>query len=102
MPVQTTPPIAYTDAELRARIGHLERQLDRAHDAGRWQEAEEIQDALDICRLECAIRAEHAEAELLARESAERGAREREALARHLDAYEADREEILASVYERR
>lgn len=102
MPVQTTPPIALTDAELRARIGHLERQLDRALDSDRWQDVEEIRDALDWHRLEAAERAEVADAEREARIRAERGARGGWALVRSLDAYDCDRDEVLASVYERR
>lgn len=105
MTISTIPPIAMTDAVLCARASHLEREVDRAHDAGRWLDAEAAIAELDACRQELAYRSERAESERLARESAERGAREPEALVRHLDAYEIEpmtRAEILAEVWERR
>lgn len=82
----TPPPIAMTRAELDARIRYLAREAERAESRGLWLEAEDLRGAADACRDQLA----------------ERSAWEPEALARHLDAYNCDRDAVLASVYERR
>lgn len=87
----TPPPIAMSAAELRHRITHLDRAADRAERNRQYQDAAAYTAALDECALE-----------LIARERAEQGARGYEAVARSLDAYDADRAGVLASVYERR